>query len=107
MPSGGTLTLSAAEESPASAAASGLPAGQFIRLVVADTGEGMSEAVLARAADAFFTTKGPGVGTGLGLAMARSFAEQSGGRLAITSVLGPRHGGDALAARLRSANPHA
>ena len=47
----------------------------------------MDQAVLARASEPFFTTKGVGQGTGLGLATARGFAEQSGGRLLINSTL--------------------
>ena len=45
----------------------------------------MDEATLARAGDPFFTTEPPGKGTGLGLAMARGFAQQSGGGFAISS----------------------
>ena len=47
----------------------------------------MAPEVLARACEPFFTTKLPGSGSGLGLAMARGFAEQSGGALAIESPL--------------------
>jgi PAS domain S-box-containing protein len=65
-----------------------LKAGSYLRLTVADTGTGMDQATLARAAEPFFTTKPPGKGTGLGLAMARGFAEQSGGALSIESSLG-------------------
>jgi CheY-like chemotaxis protein len=43
------------------------------------------EAVLARASEPFFTTKKDGAGTGLGLAMAKGFVEQSGGSLLIES----------------------
>ena len=45
-------------------------------------------AVLARVTEPFFTTKEPGKGTGLGLAMAKDFVEQSGGSLSIDSVVG-------------------
>ena len=61
----------------------GLLPGRYIRLTVADAGEGMDAATLARAREPFFTTKRSGAGTGLGLAMAQAFAEQSGGALAI------------------------
>jgi CheY-like chemotaxis protein len=44
--------------------------------------------VLARVTEPFFTTKEPGKGTGLGLAMAKGFVEQSGGSLAIDSTVG-------------------
>ena len=91
MPGGGTLTISAEVESVEAGGASfrpGLLPGRYVRLTVADTGEGMSADVLARASEPFFTTKGVGKGTGLGLAMARGFAEQSSGALAIRSTPG-------------------
>jgi CheY-like chemotaxis protein len=64
-----------------------LSAGSYIVISVADDGCGMDQATLARAAEPFFTTKGFGRGTGLGLATARGFAEQSGGHLHIDSTL--------------------
>jgi signal transduction histidine kinase/ActR/RegA family two-component response regulator len=89
MPHGGTLTLTAGialvtEE----AGVAGLPPGAYVQLTVTDAGEGMSEATLARAIEPFFTTKPLGQGTGLGLTMARSFAQGSGGTLAIATELG-------------------
>ena len=48
----------------------------------------MDAATLARVSEPFFTTKPLGEGTGLGLAMAKGFAEQSGGGLSITSTPG-------------------
>ncbi|GGC54475.1 hypothetical protein GCM10011504_36070 [Siccirubricoccus deserti] len=89
MPRGGTLTLSAGVEQVAEGTdPAGLAPGTYVHLAVADTGEGMSEATLARATEPFFTTKPLGQGTGLGLAMARSFAQGSGGKLAIATELG-------------------
>jgi signal transduction histidine kinase/ActR/RegA family two-component response regulator len=85
----GTLTLSARAETFASSGHGGrLVPGGYIALTVADTGTGMDAATLARATEPFFTTKGPGKGTGLGLAMARGFAEQSKGSLQIVSTPG-------------------
>ena len=58
-----------------------------VRIVVADRGQGMSPEELARAGEPFFTTKPPGVGTGLGLFVARSAVEQLGGSLALVSAV--------------------
>jgi len=85
MPDGGALTLSAALEHNPDGVSS---PGGFIRIEVIDTGEGMDAATLARASEPFFTTKDVGRGTGLGLAMARGFVEQSGGGMQIESTLG-------------------
>jgi len=65
-----------------------LKQGAYIRLTVSDTGEGMSPEVLAHACEPFFTTKRDGQGTGLGLAMARGFADQCGGGLHIETAVG-------------------
>jgi len=65
-----------------------LSAGLYVRLSVSDTGTGMNAETLAHASEPFFTTKPNGKGTGLGLAMARGFAEQSGGGFYIASTLG-------------------
>ena len=69
-----------------------LSPGQYVRLSVIDTGCGMTPEVLARASEPFFTTKPRGKGTGLGLAMARGVAEQSGGALRIASARARNHG---------------
>jgi CheY-like chemotaxis protein len=91
MPAGGNLTLSAEDVVVTNGgpdAPSTLSPGRYIRLRVGDDGEGMDPATLARAVEPFFTTKPLGKGTGLGLSMARGFAEQSGGALAVESRRG-------------------
>ena len=88
MPEGGTISIEAKSETIAQGADSTLAPGSYVRLSVADTGEGMSEETLARAAEPFYTTKGVGKGTGLGLSMVHGLAEQSGGRMDIRSRLG-------------------
>lgn len=85
MPDGGTLRISADAETIQSGHQSGLRSGDYIRLSVADTGEGMNEDVLARAIEPFFSTKGVGKGTGLGLSMVHGLASQLGGALTISS----------------------
>jgi PAS domain S-box-containing protein len=90
MPQGGRLVFTARAETTAEDPShpAGLRAGAYVRIDAIDSGTGMDAATLARAAEPFFTTKPRGQGTGLGLAMARGFAEQSGGALGIASVLG-------------------
>lgn len=90
MPDGGALTLRAWSETVAGAAPhpAGLKPGDYVAIAVADTGMGMDAPTLARASEPFFTTKPVGKGTGLGLAMARGFAQQSGGAFAISSCTG-------------------
>lgn len=90
MPDGGRIRIEGAAEILAEGAAIGLPAGEYVRLSVIDQGEGMDEATLARATEPFYTTKGVGKGTGLGLPMVHGLAEQSGGRLLLQSR--PGHG---------------
>lgn len=62
--------------------------GDFVSILVEDTGRGMAPEVKARALEPFFTTKPPGVGTGLGLSQTYGFAAQSGGAVHIESELG-------------------
>ena len=66
----------------------GLAPGDYVLVAVADTGKGMSEDVLARACEPFYTTKEPGKGSGLGLAQVYGLARQSGGGLRIKSAAG-------------------
>ncbi len=61
---------------------------EMVRLVVRDTGSGMSDEVLARVFEPFFTTKDVGKGSGLGLAQVYGFAKQSGGRVSIETAVG-------------------
>jgi len=87
MPSGGTLTIRAADELvDQQPGESPLKPGEYVRVGISDSGVGMDEATLAKATDPFFTTKGPGKGTGLGLSMVHGLAAQSGGQLRIEST---------------------
>ncbi|HEV7266252.1 MAG TPA: ATP-binding protein [Falsiroseomonas sp.] len=86
MPEGGSLRVRLALEE--GALAGRLAAGRWLTVAVADQGAGMDEATLARAVEPFFTTKGPGQGTGLGLSMVHGLAAQSGGALVLESAPG-------------------
>src|ERR1700712_1794362 len=86
MPQGGSLTIACHDETDGKRV--GLAGGPFVCVSVIDTGEGMSEATLARAQEPFFTTKGVGKGTGLGLSMVQGLTEQSNGRLVVSSRKG-------------------
>jgi signal transduction histidine kinase len=89
MPGGGTVAISARRErlvEPSEAA--GLRAGAYVVVAVADGGAGMDAETLARIGEPFFTTKSPGIGTGLGLATVRGFCAHAGGALRIDSTPG-------------------
>ena len=89
MPEGGDLTIAAREQAIArSNTALAFPPGDYVVVSVADNGEGMDEATLARATEPFFTTKAMGKGTGLGLAIVQGFAGQSGGYFRLVSRKG-------------------
>ncbi|HEV2675195.1 MAG TPA: PAS domain S-box protein [Aliidongia sp.] len=88
MPDGGSILISGTEVEVVEGDARGLSPGQYVSLSLIDTGTGMDEATLSRALDPFFTTKGVGKGTGLGLPMVMGLAAQSGGRLFLESRLG-------------------
>jgi two-component system sensor histidine kinase RegB len=55
---------------------------------IVDEGSGIDPSTLARVGEPFFTTKPPGVGTGLGVFLARAFADRLGGTFALTSARG-------------------
>lgn len=90
MPSGGALELRL-EMLPVShdmAPRWGVAAGDYVRITMTDNGCGMSDDTLQRACEPFFTTKGFGTGSGLGLSMVYGFARQSGGVVSIHSAAG-------------------
>ena len=88
MPGNGTLTLGVERvdvEPGGRYWEPGVEPGPYIRIFVTDTGEGMAESTLARAFEPFFSTKAPGEGTGLGLAMVYGLMKQHAGLVNIQS----------------------
>jgi signal transduction histidine kinase/DNA-binding response OmpR family regulator len=65
-----------------------LRAGRYVRILISDTGGGISPAVLERMFDPFFTTKRVGDGTGLGLAMVQGIVADLGGAIDVATQLG-------------------
>jgi PAS domain S-box-containing protein len=91
MPNGGRLTLETANVSfsPESVGRyAELQPGDYVMLAITDTGAGMSDAVKARLFEPFFSTKGVGEGTGLGLSTCYGIVKQSGGHISVYSELG-------------------
>ena len=89
MPEGGQLHLAARlMDLSASAADFSVQPGTYVVFEVTDNGCGMDEETLQRVFEPLFTTKRIGLGTGLGMTMAHSFARQSGGGIAIQSKPG-------------------
>ena len=91
MPGGGTVRIEVVpavidRESPIRP--TWLKPGEFIRLTVSDTGVGMDDRTRARALEPFFTTKPPGVGTGLGLSMVYGLVKQQHGFIDLVSQPG-------------------
>jgi PAS domain S-box-containing protein len=88
MPEGGTLTIRVKVERVGAGHRAELPPGIYVLIAVIDTGVGMDETTLRRATEPFFSTKGVGRGTGLGLSMVHGLAAQLGGALTLASKPG-------------------
>jgi PAS domain S-box-containing protein len=91
MPEGGTLTFrleALAADSPLLPAGDGPPAQGWVLLEVADTGRGMAAEVAEHAFEPFYTTKGVGQGTGLGLYSTYGIVQRHSGHLSFETTPG-------------------
>ncbi|MBI5276798.1 MAG: response regulator [Burkholderiales bacterium] len=87
MPDGGKLTIRTST-TRSHGDDEGVPQGDYVVIVVADTGAGIPPQLLTKVFDPFFTTKPVGQGTGLGLSQVYGFTRQSGGVARVRSEVG-------------------
>jgi hypothetical protein len=85
MPSGGVLTIETANVERPEPLARDLPGTEYVRLSLADTGQGMDEETQRHIFEPFFTTKEIGRGTGLGLSTVYGIVTQSDGHVQVSS----------------------
>jgi PAS domain S-box-containing protein len=91
MPDGGTVTIRTSNETvtnPETLGTAIMPAGDYVRIDVSDTGTGIAKEHLGKIFDPFFTTKPVGQGTGLGLATVYGIVKQTGGFITVDSEIG-------------------
>ena len=89
MPNGGLITIrleNVQVDDALSVGGTELRPGAYVKIELADYGEGMTPDVMKQAFEPFYTTKSVGEGSGLGLSMVYGFAQQSGGNVSISSV---------------------
>ena len=85
---GGTLTIRLSREDLVCEDFIGLSPGVYVKLTISDTGCGIIAEDRERIFDPYYTTKDKGVGTGLGLAVAKGIIEKHGGRINLSSTPG-------------------
>lgn len=88
---GGLLSLSLRDvsaESTGGELPAGLTAADYLEMSISDSGVGISPEIVDLIFDPYFTTKGVGEGTGMGLAMVKGIVEGYGGRIVVKSELG-------------------
>lgn len=93
MPKGGQLSISTRQETVASQEKArelhpDAHSGEFVVLTITDNGCGIPPEVINQVFDPFYTTKEPGKGTGMGLAMVRGLTRHMGGWVTVSSVVG-------------------
>ncbi|OCC16226.1 sensory box histidine kinase/response regulator [Dissulfuribacter thermophilus] len=91
MPNGGVLQIETGKtiiENETVSAKLGIEPGEYVIMIVSDTGEGIDPRIIPYVFDSFFTTKPKGKGTGLGLSMVYSIVKQSGGHIRLYSDQG-------------------
>jgi CheY-like chemotaxis protein len=91
MPQGGVLNISTADITyflDEFVSVNEMPAGEYVKLTVSDTGVGIEPEILKHVFEPFFTTKEKGQGTGLGLATCYGIVKQSGGYITVDSNFG-------------------
>jgi signal transduction histidine kinase len=88
MPKGGRLSIEIRRERATPPPDAGGAEGEYARVSVRDTGEGIAEENLARLFEPFFTTKAVGEGSGLGLAVSYGLVREHGGWIAVESAPG-------------------
>lgn len=97
MPRGGALVVETTRTTiPASPSASAprdvrgnfIAAGDYVTLIVSDTGQGMERTTLQHIFEPFYTTKAPGTGTGLGLATVDTIVSDAGGFIEVETTPG-------------------
>jgi PAS domain S-box-containing protein len=90
MPNGGTLTIATrnVELDADRAGECGVQPGEYVLLLISDTGSGMDKETQSLVFEPFFTTKGKGIGTGLGLATVYGIVRQSSGCVVVDSDVG-------------------
>ncbi len=87
---GGTISISLKEIDRDDAGTTSIQTDRYVRLTVSDTGPGIKEESLDRIFEPYFTTKGQGEGTGLGLAVVQGVIKRCGGEISVQSR--PGHG---------------
>ncbi len=91
MPDGGVLTIKSSTvhlENAVNSSVDTIPAGSYILIEISDTGQGIEISDIAKIFEPFFSTKGSGAGTGLGLSTVYGIMNQTGGFISVENKIG-------------------